>query len=153
LQTVIAIVSVRLFVKRFALCYQTVVCLSVCPVCDVGVLWPNGQTGQDETWRAGRPRPWPHCVRWGPSFPSRKGAQLFTIPNFNFSAHVYCSQTAGWIKMPLGTKVGRGPGHIVLSRQHTVSPGERSSAEGQLRGRRHSLPLILPHPSLPSLPP
>jgi len=27
------------FVKRFALCYQTVVCLSVC---DVGVLWPNG---------------------------------------------------------------------------------------------------------------
>jgi len=32
----------RLFVKQFALCYQTVVCLSVCPVCDVDVLWPNG---------------------------------------------------------------------------------------------------------------
>jgi len=31
-----------------------------------------------------------------------------------FSAHVYCGQTAGWIKMPLGTKVGLGPGHIVL---------------------------------------
>jgi len=28
-------------------------------------------------------------------------------------AHVYCSQMAGWIKMPLGTKVGLGPGHIV----------------------------------------
>jgi len=27
----------RPFVKRFALCYQTVVCLSVYPVCDVGV--------------------------------------------------------------------------------------------------------------------
>jgi len=27
-----------------------------------------------------------------------------------FLAHVYCGQTAGWIKMPLGTKVG----HIVL---------------------------------------
>ena len=46
----------RPFVKRFALCYRTVVCL-VCPVCDVGVLWPNGWTHQDETWHAGRPRP------------------------------------------------------------------------------------------------
>jgi len=31
-----------------------------------------------------------------------------------FSAHVYCSQTAGWIKMPVGMEVGLGPGHIVL---------------------------------------
>jgi len=27
---------------------------------------------------------------------------------------MYCGQTAGWIKMPLGMKVGLGPGHIVL---------------------------------------
>ena len=27
---------------------------------------------------------------------------------------VYCSQTVGWIRMPLGTEVGLGPGHIVL---------------------------------------
>jgi len=59
----------RPFVKRFALCYQTV----VCPVCDVGVLWPNGWMDQDETWHESRPRPRPHCVRWGPSFPSPKG--------------------------------------------------------------------------------
>jgi len=52
----------RPFVKRFALCYRSVVCLSCLPVCNVGVLWPNGWTDQDETWRAGRPRPWPHCV-------------------------------------------------------------------------------------------
>ena len=32
----------------------------------------------------------------------------------HFSAHVYCGQTAGWIKMPLGTKVGLSPGNIVL---------------------------------------
>ena len=32
----------------------------------------------------------------------------------HFLAHVYCGQTAGWIKMSLGTKVGLGPGHIVL---------------------------------------
>jgi len=67
----------RPFVKRFALCYRSVVC-PVCPVlsvCDVRALWPNGWTDQDETWHAGRARPWPHCVRWGPSSPSPKGAQ------------------------------------------------------------------------------
>jgi len=52
----------------------------VCPVCDVGVLWSNGCTDQDETWHAGSPRPWPYCVRWGPSSPSPKGAQ--PPPNF-----------------------------------------------------------------------
>jgi len=51
----------RLFVKRFALRYQTVACL----VCLSVTL-------------------------------------------------VYCGQTGGWIRMPLGTEVGLGPGHIVL---------------------------------------
>jgi len=27
---------------------------------------------------------------------------------------VYCGQTVGWIRMPLGMEVGLGPGHIVL---------------------------------------
>ena len=58
----------RQFVKRFALCYQTVVCL-FCPVCDDGVLLPNGWMDQDETWHARRPRPGPHCVIWGPTSP------------------------------------------------------------------------------------
>jgi len=31
-----------------------------------------------------------------------------------FSAHVYCGQTAGWMKMLLGTEVDLGPGQIVL---------------------------------------
>jgi len=31
-----------------------------------------------------------------------------------FSAHVYCGQTAGWIKMARGMEVGLSPGHIVL---------------------------------------
>jgi len=31
-----------------------------------------------------------------------------------FSAHFYCGQTAGCIKMPLGMEVGLGPGHFVL---------------------------------------
>ena len=35
-------------------------------------------------------------------------------PSPQFSAHVYCGKTAGWIKMALGMDVGLGPGHIVL---------------------------------------
>jgi len=35
------------------------------------LLWPNGWMDQDATWYGGRPRPRPHCVRWGPS-PSPK---------------------------------------------------------------------------------
>ena len=31
-----------------------------------------------------------------------------------FLALVYCGQTAGWIKTPLGTEVDLGPGHFVL---------------------------------------
>jgi len=31
-----------------------------------------------------------------------------------FSAYVCCGQTAGWIKMALGTEVSFGPGHVVL---------------------------------------
>jgi len=68
----------RPFVKRFALCYGTVVCpvcLTACPVCDVGVLWPNGWMDQGETWHASRTRPRPHCARWGPSSPSLKKGQ------------------------------------------------------------------------------
>ena len=69
-KTVRPMISVR--------CLTLLNCLSClsCPVCDVRALWPNGFTDQDETWQAGRPRLWPHCVRWGPSSPSPKGAQL-----------------------------------------------------------------------------
>jgi len=35
-------------------------------------------------------------------------------PRPQFSAHVYCGQTAGWIKVALDMEVGLGPGHIVL---------------------------------------
>jgi len=31
-----------------------------------------------------------------------------------FLAHVYCGQTAEWIKMPPGTEVNLGPGDVVL---------------------------------------
>jgi len=32
----------------------------------------------------------------------------------HFSAHVYCGEMAGWVKMPLHTEVDLGSGHIVF---------------------------------------
>ena len=63
---------------------------------------------QDETWRAGRPRPRTHCVRRGLSPLPQRG----TYPQF--SAHICCRQMAAWIKMPLGMEVGLRPGNFVL---------------------------------------
>ena len=46
----------------------------VCPVCNVGVLWPNGWMDQDKTWHVGRPRPWPQM---GTKLPKRGTAASF----------------------------------------------------------------------------
>jgi len=140
--------------------------LSVCPVlsvCNVRALWPNGWTDHDETWHAGRPRPWPHCVRWGPSSPKEAQPPIFgpyllrsngcmdqdvtwygarprprrlcvrsgpsTLPQDGwspprqFSAHIYCGQMAGCIKMPLVTEVDLDAGHIVLDGVPTPAKG------------------------------
>jgi len=86
----------------------------VCSVCNVGVLWPNGWADQDETWHAGRPRPWPHCVRWGPRSPSLK-----VVEPPKFSAHICFGQMARWIKMPLGIEVDHDPSDIVLHEDPT----------------------------------
>jgi len=43
-------------------------------------------------------------------------------PPLQFSAHFYCGQTAGWIKMALGMEVGLGPGHIVLDGDPATLP-------------------------------
>jgi len=34
---------------------------------------------------------------------------------FQFLAHVYCGQTAGWMKTPLGTEVDLGPAQATLT--------------------------------------
>jgi len=58
------------------------------------------------------------CVRRGSSplhkkgsepTPEKKGTSIS-----QFLAHVYCGETAGWMKTPLRTEVDLGPGHIVL---------------------------------------
>jgi len=84
-------------------------CLSCLSVCNVRALWPNGWTDQDETWRAGTPRPWPHCVRWGPSSTSPKGAH----PSPIFGPYLL-RQTVRWMKLVLGMVVGLSPGDFLL---------------------------------------
>jgi len=64
-------VFVQPFLKRFALCYWTVV-PSDCPVCDVGVLWPNG-------WikiKLGMP------IGLGPGYMGTQLPKRGTAPNF-----------------------------------------------------------------------
>ena len=41
-------------------------------------------------------------------------AQNGAEPPLQFSAHFYCAQTAGCIKMPLGMEIGLNPGEFVL---------------------------------------
>jgi len=50
------------------------------------------------------------------------------VPPRQFLAHVCCGQTAGWIKMPLGTEVDLGPGHTVLDGDAAPSPKKGHSS-------------------------
>jgi len=77
------------------------------------ILWSSGWMHHNATWYGGRPRPRRLCVKWGPS-PSLK-----RVRSPQFSARVYCGQTAGRIKMPLGTEIGLGPGDIVSDGDQT----------------------------------
>ena len=102
----------RPFVKRFALCYRTVVLsvLSVLSLCDVRALWPNGWTDQDKMKLDTQLGLGPgHIVLGGDPAPSPlKGHSP------QFSAHICCGQMAAWNKMSLGMEVGLGPGDFVL---------------------------------------
>jgi len=109
----VVIIFGRPFVKRFAVCYQTVVCpvslscLSVTLVC-------CGQTVERIKMKLGT------LVGLGPGhivldvdpapLPPKK--ERDTAPQF--LAYVCCGQTARCIKMPLGMGVGLGPGNFVL---------------------------------------
>ena len=65
-----------------------------------------------------------NIVRWGPSSTPPKGGGA---PQF--LACVYCGQTPGCIKMPLGMEVDLSPGHIVLDGDPAPPPlHERGTA-------------------------
>jgi len=96
-------------VKRFALSYRTIVCLSVQSLCNVGVCgqtvgWIKMKLGTKVGLVPG------HIVLDGdPDRPSPKGGGA---PQF--LAHICCGQMTGWIKMPLGREVGLSPSDVVL---------------------------------------
>jgi len=79
------------------------------PIFGPSLSGPNGWMHRNATWYGGRPQPRRLCVRWGPSPIPQKGWSPI-----QFSAHVYCGETAAWIKMPLGTEVGLGLRDIVF---------------------------------------
>jgi len=83
-----------------------------CPIFGPFLLWPNGWMHHDVTWYGCRPQPRGLRVRWRTSPPSHdKGVEP---PPSKFSAHVYCGQTAGWMKTPLGTEVDLCSCHVIL---------------------------------------
>jgi len=84
---------------------------------------------QDETWHASRPRRCPQCARWRPSFLSPKRGH-----SPQFSTHVYCGQTAGWITMPLGMEVGLSPCHTVLDEDPAPSTQKRRHSPSPIFG-------------------
>jgi len=110
----------RPLVKRFALCYRTVVCpvcLSVClsvtlVYCGQRVGWTNMKLDMKVGLGHG------HIVLDGDPPPSQKGHGL------QFSADVCCGQ-AGWLEMPLGREVCLGPDHIVLNGGPSCPPQKR----------------------------
>ena len=98
------------------------------PIFGPYLLRPNGHMDQDITWYGARPRPRRLCVRWGPCSHSPKREQS---PSPQFSAHFYCGQTAGCIKikMPLGMDVGLSPGDFVLDEDPVPLPKREMSPQ------------------------
>ena len=79
----------RPFVKRLTLCYRTVSVLSVHPVCNVGLLWPNGWNDQIPLG-AEVLGPGDIVLDGNPAPPSTERG---TAAPPHFSARVYCGQT------------------------------------------------------------
>jgi len=68
-------------------------------------------------------------VRWDPVALSPKGGRT---PKF--SAHVYCDQTAGWMKLVLGMVVGLSPGEFVLDVDPAPLPQKGQSPLPNING-------------------
>jgi len=98
----------RPFVKRFALCYRTVV-LSVLSVtlvhCGQTVGWIKMKLGIQVGLGLD------HTVLDGdPALPPQRGS----FPPFTAPANICCGQMAAWIKMPLNMEVGLSPATLYL---------------------------------------
>ena len=70
-----------------------------------------------------------HIVLGGdPAPPPQKGAE-----HPKLSAHVYCSQRAGWMKLVRGMEVGLSPGDFVLDRDPAPPPQKVGGAPPNFR--------------------
>ena len=99
------------------------------PIFGPYLLRPNGCIDQDVTWYDARPQPRRLCVRWGPRSRSPKGG----VAPPKFLAHVYCDQTAGWMKLVRGMVVGLIPGDFVLDGDPAPLPQRGWSPPPQFR--------------------
>ena len=66
-------------------------------------------------------------VNLGPGDVVLDGGRSSSPYKGQFSFHVYCGQTAGWMKTPLGTEVDLGRGHVVRRGPSFLAKGEQQS--------------------------
>jgi len=127
------LVSGRQFVKRFALCYHTIVC-PVCLSCLSATLVYCGQTvGQIKTKLGMLAGLGPgHIVLDGDPAPLPKRGR-----SPQFSAHICCGQMAGFVKMVLGMEVGLGPGDFLLDGDPIPPPKEGAKPPPQFSAHVH----------------
>jgi len=69
------------------------------------------------------------CYRTGPL------SVCLSCPSCLSVTLMHCGQMVGWIKMPLGTEMGLGPGHIVLNGNPAPLPPKKGAQ--QFRNFRH----------------
>ena len=81
------------------------------------------------TWYGARPRPRRLCVRWGPRCPLPKRGRTPQI-----FGHIYCDQTAGWMKLVLGMVVVLSPGEFVLNGDPVPLPQKGQSPLPNFKG-------------------
>ena len=85
---------------------------TVPPICGPYLLRPNGCMDQDVTWYGARPDRHRRLATVLDGDPVLHPQKVGGAPKF--SAHVYCGQTARWMKLLLGMVVGLSPGAFVL---------------------------------------
>ena len=84
------------------------------------LLWPNSWMDQDDPWHAGRPRLWPHCVRWRPAPPPPKGQPPIFGPCLLYPN--------GWTDQD-GTWCGGGPWYRPHCARWDLAPPPQKGAE------------------------
>ena len=98
-------------------------CLSVCPVCNVRALWPNGWTDQDETWHAGRPRHGHIVIDGDPATPPSNGHSSPIFGPYLFRPNGCMDQDVTWYGA-----IGLGPGDFVLDGDPAPCPTRGQSS-------------------------